>query len=215
VAAGQERTGGFGLYFLLGLPGFYRWSQTLVWSRSGTGFFNDYARAVAGERVLDIGCGPGNRLRTLPAVDYTGFDLNPNYIATAQRKYGSRARFFCADVSSVDLSAEAGSFDLVLAHGILHHVDDERAARLFEVGRALLKKSGRLVTVDPCYVPEQSRLSRWVVSCDRGRFVRPRQRYLDLAGVSFSKVASTVRHDLLRIPYSQILLRCTKENAAT
>jgi SAM-dependent methyltransferase len=209
-AAAQERTGGFGFYFLLGMPAFYRWSQVLVWSRSGAKFFNDYAAAAAGERVLDVGCGPGNRLLSLPKVDYTGFDLNPSYIADAQRKYGPRARFFCADVSSVDLSLEAGSFDLVLAHGILHHIDDDRAGRLFDVGHTLLKTKGRLVTVDPCYVADQSQLSRWVVGRDRGRFVRSSQRYVEMAGKSFPTVESIVRHDLLRIPYSQILLRCIK-----
>src|SRR5207249_5233553 len=98
----------------------------------------------AGEKVLDIGCGPGDRLGTLPEVSYTGFDLNPGYIAEAQRRHGGQGRFFCADIGSVDLSAEKGSFDVILAHGILHHVDDERAARLFAVARDLLKVGGRL-----------------------------------------------------------------------
>jgi SAM-dependent methyltransferase len=113
----------------------------------------------------------------------------------------------------VDLSAEKGSFDLILAHGILHHVDDERAARLFEVARDLLRVGGRLVTVDPCFVEGQSRMSRWVVSRDRGHFVRPVEQYMRLATSSFERVAKMVRHDLLRIPYTQVLLRCEKELA--
>ena len=210
AGAAQERTGGLGLYFLLGLPAFYRWSQILVWRNSGLRFFNDFAAPKSGERVLDIGCGPGDRLLTLPAVDYTGFDLDRGYIEAAQRRHGTRGRFFCADVSAVDLSAEKGSFDLILAGGVLHHVDDERAAKMFALAHGLLKEGGRFVTVDPCYVREQSAMSRWVVSRDRGRFVRAREHYLRLAGANFSKVFDTVRHNLLRVPYTQILLRCVK-----
>jgi SAM-dependent methyltransferase len=207
---GQERTGGLGFYFFLSLPRFYRLSQWLVWSHSGVKFFNARTEAVAGEKTLDIGCGPGDRLDTLPKGQYVGFDLNQEYIAAATRRYGERGRFFCGDVGLIKLDAEKGSFDLVLAHGILHHVDDERAKNLFALAHEMLKPGGRLVTVDPCYVPEQSRAARWVVSRDRGRFVREYPHYLQLAATKFSKVTSTVRHDLLRIPYTQVLLRCEK-----
>ena len=146
----------------------------------------------------------------LPPVDYTGFDLDAGYIEAAQRRHGTHGRFFCADVSAVDLSAEKDSFNLILAGGVLHHVDDERAAKMFALAHDLLKEGGRFVTVDPCFVPEQSAMSRWVVRRDRGRFVRSREHYLKLAGVNFGKVSDTVRHNLLRVPYTQLLLRCVK-----
>ena len=206
----QERTGGFGFYFFLSHSFFYRLSQKAVWSAFGHRFFNEFAAARPGEKVLDIGCGPGDRLETLPDVDYTGFDLNSEYIAAAKQNHGTRARFFCGDVACMNFETEKGTFDLVLAHGMLHHVDDERVKQLFALAHSMLKEGGRLVTVDPCYTPGQSRASRWVVSHDRGRFVRETARYLELAGSAFTKVDSVVRHDLLRVPYTQILLRCIK-----
>ena len=49
--------------------------------------FARVAEEIAGcSRHLDIGCGPGDRLSSLPEVNYTGFDLDPNYIAAATRR---------------------------------------------------------------------------------------------------------------------------------
>jgi SAM-dependent methyltransferase len=206
----QERTGGLGLYFLLGRPGFYSLFQKLAWTRFGNRFFNEFTQVRPREKVLDIGCGPGERLKTLPEVSYTGFDLNPRYIESAKHRHGAAGRFFCGDVAEMSFESEEGTYDLVLAHGILHHIDDQRARNLFALARAMLKSGGRLVTVDPCYCPGQSRAAHWVVSRDRGKFVRETGHYLRLASSSFSDVTSIVRHDLLRIPYSQILLRCRR-----
>ena len=100
----------------------------------------------------------------------------------------------------------------MLAYGVLHHVDDERATRLFALAHEMLKPGGRLATADGCYTSDQSKLARWLVSRDRGQFVRDHSHYLRLAATSFSKVIATVRHDLLRIPWTHILLRCEKED---
>src|SRR5438094_940237 len=130
TSTAKQRGGGMGLYDLLSLPAFYRWSQNITWRQSGAEFLIGYGQPVAGEKVLDIGCGPGNRFSELPEVQYTGFDLSQEYIDEARRRHGSRARFFCGDVGSVGLDSEKATYDLVLAYGVLHHVDDERASRL-------------------------------------------------------------------------------------
>jgi hypothetical protein len=49
---------------------------------------------------------------------------------------------------------------------------------------------------------------RWLLAKDRGKFVRTREEYLRLALARFSKVESHVRHDLLRIPYTHLIMRC-------
>ena len=65
------------------------------------------------------------------------------------------------------------------------------------------------MTYDGCFVPGQSRLARWVLRQDRGKFVRQRDEYERLAATSFSKLDTHVRHDLLRIPYTHLILRCS------
>ena len=98
----------------------------------------------------------------------------------------------------------------MLATGVVHHLDDERAIRLFELACHALKPDGRLITYDGSFVEGQTRLARFVVSRDRGRFVRTRHAYLALASEYFERVESAVRHDLLRIPYTHLILQCSK-----
>ena len=197
-----------GLYSLLTLPTFYRLFDSFVRGDSWRVYISEYVRPVPGEKVLDIGCGPGDILENLPNVDYLGFDINPKYVEAAQKRYGSRGRFFCGDVGLTAIDQEAGSFDLVLATGVLHHLDDDRAVSLFKLARRALKPGGRLVTYDGCFVAGQPRLARFVVSRDRGQYVRKSAEYVKLAVQVFPQVKPFVRHDLLRIPYSHVILQC-------
>jgi cyclopropane fatty-acyl-phospholipid synthase-like methyltransferase len=169
----------------------------------------EYVQPKPGNKVLDIGCGPGDILPFLPGVDYMGLDISSEYIEAAKKRFGSAGRFYCVDVGMTDLKGEQGRFDLVLATGVLHHLDDERAGQLFELARSALRSGGRLITYDGCYVPEQSRLARWMLSRDRGKYVRSREEYLRLASRSFARVESHVRHDLLRIPYTHLIMYCS------
>jgi hypothetical protein len=84
--------------------------------------------------------------------------------------------------------------------GVIHHLDAAQAARLFDLARLALRPTGCLVSYDGCYVPQQSRIARWLLAKDRGKFVRPREDFLWLALARFSKVEPHLRHDLLRVP---------------
>jgi hypothetical protein len=48
---------------------------------------------------------------------------------------------------------------------------------------------------------------------DRGKFVRTRDEYLRLASTRFSKVEPHLRHDLLRVPYTHLIMRCFNQIA--
>src|SRR5262249_38071241 len=159
-------------------------------------------------RVLDIGCGPGTILQYLPrGVEYSGFDINPQYIADARKQYGDRGTFYCQAVSDAAVEQQA-SYDAVLASGLSHHLNDAEAERLFRVAHAALAPGGYLVTWDPVYVDGQSRLARYLISWDRGQFVRTPEEYLALARPFFPVVESAVFHDLLRIPYTHFVTKC-------
>ena len=196
---------------VLSVPAAYRTFQNLVGGNYHQRHLAEHARPASGEKVLDIGCGPGDILEFLTDVDYTGFDLSPEYIEAAKKRFGPRGRFWCSDVGLAAIEQERGTFHLVLATGVLHHLDDARAARLFELARLALRPDGRLVTYDGCFVPEQSKLARWMLRQDRGKFVRQREEYLRLAAVCFPKVEARVRHDMLRIPYTHLIMRCSFE----
>ncbi|CCH06365.1 Uncharacterised protein [Achromobacter xylosoxidans] len=81
---------------------------------------------------------------------------------------------------------------------------------LFDIAYRSLKPGGRLVTIDGCYVPGQARLARYLLSKDRGEFVRSQPQYEALARSAFSNIAVHVRHDFLRVPYTHIIMECTR-----
>ena len=104
----------------------------------------------------------------------------------------------------------AESFDVVLAIGVLHHLDDAAAAVLFESARRLLAAGGRLVTLDAALATGQRRLARWIIRHDRGRHVRTDAELLRLAAPWFPAARATVHHDYLRIPYTHVALDCPR-----
>lgn len=197
-----------GLRSLLSRPGNYDFLQDLVGvGRLRRALAEQDIQALAGMKVLDIGCGTGGILEYLPEVDYLGFDLNPGYVEAARKRFGPRHRFLCADVNAVPAEAE-GSFDRILALGLLHHLDDPEVAGLLQLAARLLAPGGRVVTLDCCYRDSQSPVARFLIDRDRGRNTRTEPAFTALARSVFPKVASFIREDLLRLPYTHIIMRC-------
>ena len=159
----------------------------------------------------DIGCGPGDLLAELPAsITYVGFDKSEAYVRAARSRFGDRGTFFCRTVDrTVVDELGAGSFDLVVAHGVLHHLDDAEADAFFALARAALTPVGRLVTADGCWVAGQSPLARYLLARDRGRHVRTESAYRALAERYFPSVVTDIRHDTSRVPYTIVYLVCS------
>lgn len=181
-------------------------------------YVRDFIKPISGERVLDIGCGPGSILEYLPStLPYVGFDFNEQYILKARVRYGHRGTFFVAEVRDGKIieggiPLEQHSFDIVTVNGVLHHLNDSEVKVLFQFAVKMLKPSGRLMSFDGVYCTEQSRIARWIISKDRGQNVRTEAQYRDLTLPFFGKVTCSVRHDMYRIPYSLIIMECRKPN---
>lgn len=171
-------------------------------------YAREHLRAEPGQRVLDLGCGTGDILRFLPDVRYVGYDISQRYVEHARLRFAERGEFHCGGVAE-DMPVQPSSFDLVIAHGVLHHLDDATATSLFRVARRALVPGGRLVTFDGCFVEGQSAAARFFLSRDRGEHVRELAEYERLARTAFQRVQAWVRHDLIRIPYTHLVLECT------
>lgn len=198
---------------LLCLPGVYRSFQKWVSEEFRSEYIRTHVRPQRGQRVLDIGCGPGDMLAYFPDVDYVGLDLEPSYIEAAVARFGHRATFRCQNVAEAAVQ-EPGTYDVVMANGVLHHLNDSEAAHLVDLARQALKSTGRLVTFDGCFSPDQARLTRWVVGLDRGKFVRGPEQYHRFAAANFADVRGSVRHNLLRIPYTHYIMECARPMVA-
>ena len=158
--------------------------------RSRTECIARYIRPRVSDRVLDCGCGPGDLREYLPDVDYVGIDIDAQYIAEARRRFGDQAAFRLGPLGA-DTMTEEAHYDLVLAWGVLHHLDDDQAREFVSLARRGLKPTGRLVTLDPCYTDDQSRLARYVLEKDRGQHVRSLEEWRALVTPTFP---STVFH---------------------
>ena len=170
---------------------------------------NEFLKIKPGDNVLDVGCGPGEILPHLPDVLYCGIDISSEYIAAACTRHGNKGRFFVRAVTDNTSFDDLGKFNLVMAMGLIHHLNDSEASSLFHAARSALKPGGRLVTLDNVFVPEQTAIARWIIKLDRGNYVRAKDEYLTIANRHFQKVRTTILHDLLRIPYTHIVMDCS------
>lgn len=195
-----------GLWSPLSSPWVYEAFHHLIGARRWLRrFAQETIRARDGDRVLDIGCGPGALLRYLPHAIYIGFDRSEAYIARARSAFRGRGTFICDDVRNFS-THDLPPVDIAVAIGILHHLDDETALDLFRSVAATLKPDGRLITADPCFHPDQSVLQRFVVSNDRGMHVRPYQRYGELCRTVFPATKAQFQRGHVPFPYSACIM---------
>jgi SAM-dependent methyltransferase len=200
-----------GLLRWLKVPFLYNLFQGLVGGNAlRRKIIQNHVRARSGDKVIDIGCGPAQALQSLPGVDYLGLDINPDYIAFAKRRYGDKGSFVVGDTRSLRDDSRFKDADIVIAVSVLHHLDDEEAADCFRFAYDALKTGGRLICHDACWIPNQTALSKRIMSHDRGRNVRTEPQYRQLAAKVFRNVESWVDAKPLRIPYVTVVLECEK-----
>jgi SAM-dependent methyltransferase len=173
-------------------------------------FIRHHVRAKAGDKVIDIGCGPAQILPWLPEVDYLGLDVNPACIASAKRMHPDRGTFVVGNTESLWDDSRFRDADVVIGLGILHHLDDNEAEHCIRFAHRALKQGGRFVCFEACWVPNQGFLSSYIMSKDPGQNIRTEQMYRQLAGDVFKNVNAWVDTKPLRIPYVMIFLECQK-----
>ena len=104
----------------------------------------------AGAIALDYCCGTGEMARTMAGygATVTGIDISDVSIETARAEAGrcglaDRIHFVAGDAEHTDFADD--SFDIVLACGVLHHVDLDSAYA--EIAR-ILKPTGSVICVE-------------------------------------------------------------------
>ena len=164
----------------------------------------------SGAKVLDIGCGTGELRPYLPNnIDYTGFDIEEKYINYAKKKFGNKGKFFVGNANSIEQTA-AGQYDIILLFSILHHLSDEEASVLLNSVYQLLGPGGVALSLDGVFLEDQSKMAKYVLSNDRGRYVRTQEGYTSIVRSSFIKYSVQIKKGALRIPTDLITIKMTK-----
>jgi SAM-dependent methyltransferase len=195
---------------LLKYSNLYNFSMNIMGSKKSRKIFiNDYVLLSEHSRVLDLGCGPADILNFLtPFIDYTGIDASSNYISAAKNKFPDQ-KFICTIFDSN--TKLDGKFDVVLAVGLIHHLNDETSRNLIVNASKVLNDGGQFITLDNVLYNGQSWLNRWIIKQDRGDYIRNLREYTSLFPQDkFSQIQFDLREDLLRIPYSHVVSICTK-----
>jgi ubiquinone/menaquinone biosynthesis C-methylase UbiE len=103
-----------------------------------------------GDRVLDLGCGPGSMWplwRRLPKLErLAGVDISPRMIEEAKAAHPD-GEFTVGRAH--ELPYETGSFDVVIASSVLHHIPDEHLGEAFKEIVRVLDEHGRIVGREP------------------------------------------------------------------
>jgi len=195
---------------ILSHPLAYNFLQNLLLKKKSQGLLiNKYVKPDKNDHILDLGCGPGSLVDFLPeGIHYTGVDVSAKYIEDAKIKYGNKYNFICNNIVDIDFSS-IGTFNKVIAQGFFHHLDDSTIINLMNCIEPALSKQVQLASIDGCYIEGQNLISKFLLSNDRGDFVRTELEYIDLLKSSFNNVESFIHDDLLRIPYHHCILLCS------
>lgn len=115
------------------------------------GLVQDAIAAAAGERILDVGCGPGFYVAELlervgPDGRVSGIDTSAPMLSIAARRVEGHENVELLDAPATALPFDSGSFDGAISVQVLEYVDDVGLA-LAELHR-VLRPGGRLVVWD-------------------------------------------------------------------
>lgn len=108
-------------------------------------------RAETGQRVLDVGCGPGYYVTELlsevgPEGSVVGLDSSADMLAIARRRAAGMGNAEFVEGQATNLPSEDGEFDRVISVQVLEYVEDTSAA-LAEIFR-VMTPGGRVVVWD-------------------------------------------------------------------
>ncbi|MCC8936695.1 class I SAM-dependent methyltransferase [Bradyrhizobium sp. Arg68] len=199
-----------GIYRLITIPSIYKGLMFSLGADNAIArYVNEALRPSPGLKMLDVGCGPANVLSYLPALDYTGIDMNEKHIAYARERHGDRGRFLVGNAAE-DLKQEEATFDLINVSALLHHLADKEAISLLASLTRLLKPEGRIVTIDNVWLPRQRAAVKLINTLDSGINIRTPEGYLELLSGMGLDVETITWNDLLRVPYDHFVMIARK-----
>lgn len=197
---------------ILDLPFFYDLYHDIIGKEKRI-FAKEYIRDVQGLRILDIACGTAQILKCIDGYEsYLGVDLSQKYLNYARRKYGDHqgVTFLCKNVNDFS-ERDDQQFDLVLMMGIMMNLDDNEIHHIMTTIKKLIAPGGVFLSYDSVYLDGTKGIAKFLLDYDRGFHLRTEEGYVSLMKKYWEHVEYDLRFDMLRVPYSEILFRCSAD----
>ena len=136
-----------------------------IYDEQADKYISDFYRADS--RILDIGCGTGRVIGHMidqgcSPSNVVGVDPSRKLLEVAKEQFPDMS--FVQTIGA-ELPFAEQSFDLITSNMVLHHMDGQTAADLFECCYEVLKPQGVLffVDTDPDHCLEsKSNISKWI-----------------------------------------------------
>jgi SAM-dependent methyltransferase len=182
----QETARGYGFTQLFGFPTIRRY-QALI---------RGHIPRDPNRSILEIGCGIGSA-RDLFVGDYTGIDINPEYIRTARQKFSGR--FLAMDAA--ELSFAPNEFDDAVSIATTHHLTDEQLAMMI---RNSLIVAPRIHIIDAILpISPNDWFKHALFRMDRGRYARTFDQLSEIvsrhARIEYHRLVKGPLHDVCYI----------------
>jgi ubiquinone/menaquinone biosynthesis C-methylase UbiE len=174
----SSRPAGHGI--TLGTPRFYDISASLIFGGTRRRSYRQLlvaSGAQSGDRVLDVGCGPGFFARMLaqtvgPKGYVVGIDAAPEMVEYATRQARSLPNCRFQSGAAELLSFPDATFDVVVSSLMMHHLPEDLRLKAVREMRRVLQPGGTLLLAD-FSIPERG---AWrVIASITGHFAMQRQ----------------------------------------
>lgn len=152
-------------------------------------------------RILDVGCGTASILSHLNFdLEYVGIDVSSRYLEVAEKRAlrkGIASTFIIHDFEEngndwMEKFRSSKPVDIILLFGVLHHLSNSAILSFLEKLKEINAfKGATMITADPVFFDEQSRISRYIAENDRGDFVRHHKEYEALIDKSLCELISS------------------------
>ncbi len=186
----QDTAPGYSLTQLLGGPTIRRYQA----------FVRAYVPRDPARRVLEIGCGVGSA-RPWFGGNYTGIDINPEYVARARKSFSGDFRVMDAG----QMTFSPGQFDDAVSIATAHHLTNDQVGAMV---RSAIVAAATLHVIDAILPISPTRLFKTALfRMDRGRHVRTFEQLRSLVGrharIEFSEAVEGPLHDVCYIRASR------------
>lgn len=185
-----------GIHSIISAPWVYNLVQFLAGAKMYRNIMcRDYIKPFDRCRILDLGCGTGeyvNHIRQYTKnFEYYGLDGEGVYIEYGKQLFKDEPNIhFYHQLLTEETVKQFNNFDIVIATGVMHHLDDPIVVAMLQSSKTALKQGGRLITYDPGKYEKMSFFERFFVKYDRGRSIRYVEEYAALIGKVFKNYKS-------------------------